>query len=104
MGIDYRAHYGIGYEVEETEEISELEGMEDGLMEYLECELGEGFECFRSGSAYSGEYDGIFVIITAPFKDGLDLTKAKDSLDKELERIKVEVVTEFREVGGLLVY
>ena len=104
MGVDYNANFGIGYEVNESDELTEIDELEDGLNEYLEENLGEGFECFQTGSAYSGEYDGVFVTLTDPFKNGLDLTESKALLDKELERIKVEAVTEFKEVGGLLIW
>lgn len=104
MSVDYRASYGIGYEVCETKEIEGIEEMEDGLNEYLECEAGEGFYCFETGSAYSGEIDGVFLGIKDPFKDGLDLTAAKEKLDKEVERLGLGTEGDFGTIGGLYVY
>ena len=104
MGIEYRASYGIGYRVCETEEIEDTEEMEDGLNEYLECEAGEGFYCFETGDAYSGEIDGVFLGIKDPFKDGLDITAAKERLDEEVKRLKLETCDEFGEIGGLYIF
>jgi len=103
MGIDYHAEYGIGYEVEASYEISDTEDIEDGLDEYLWSKLGEGFKTFRIGCGISGEFEGTYVTVDNPFKDGLDLTEAKARLDYELSRIKVEAVSEFNEVGGLFI-
>jgi hypothetical protein len=104
MSVDYEANYGIGYKVCETEEIKEIEEMEDGLNEYLECEAGEGFYCFETGNAYSGESDGVFLGIRDPFKDGLDLTSAKERLDKEVKRLKLDIDGDFGTIGGLYIY
>jgi len=106
MSVDYRAYYGIGYEVTENNELSESEGdeLEDGLEEYIEGECGDGFECFGTGSAYSGRVDGVYLVIKDPFKDGLDLTLAKERLDKEVVRLKLDIEGEFSEVGGLYVF
>ena len=104
MGIDYSANYGVGYEVEEGESIADTEELEDGLIEYLYCEAdSERFESFETGNAYSGEIDGVYLSIKTPFKDGLDLTSAKAELDKEVERLGLDVVGEFGEIGGLYV-
>lgn len=108
MGIDYRASSGIGYAVCESDELNEYEGMEseleDGLEEYIACECSEEFECFQTGSAYSGEIDGVFLVIKDPFKDGLDLTSVKEKLDKEVKRLRLDTESEFGVVGGLYVY
>lgn len=103
MGIDYDANFGIGYEVEEGEEIKDSSDLEEGLQEYLYSELGDGFSSFEVGSAYSGRIDGVFIVIKEPFKDGLDLTNAKARLDKEINRLGLKAKGEFREVGGLYV-
>lgn len=98
MSVDYNANYGIGYEVEAIEEIKE------GLTEYLENELSLDFECFEVGSAWTGTIEGVYVTIVEPFKNGLNLTEAKELLDKELSRLKLKSCGEFNEVGGLYVY
>ena len=103
MGIDYSANYGIGYEVSASEDIDETDEMEDGLSEYLYCEREEGFDSFEIGSAYTGEIDGVYLIIKEPFKDGLDLTAAKERLDQEVKRLKLETDSEFGVVGGLYI-
>ena len=104
MGIDYRASYGVGYEVCESDEIADTEELEDGLGEYIYCEIGDGFDSFVTGSAYSGNIDGTYLSIKEPFKDGLDLTSAKKRLDEEVKRLKLETCSEFGEIGGLYVY
>ena len=107
MGIDYRASSGIGYAVCESDELSEDEEMEseleDGLEEYIDCECSEEFECFQTGNGYSGKTDGVFLVIKEPFKDGLDLTQAKEKLDKEVKRLRLGAESEFGVVGGLYV-
>lgn len=104
MGVDYRASYGIGYKVHESEEIAETEELEDGLEEYLDCEAGGKFECFSTGNAFQGVVTGTYLTIRDPFKEGLDLTSAKKKLDEEVKRLKLETEGEFGSVGGLYIY
>jgi len=104
MSVDYRASYGIGYEVSESDEIADTEELEDGLGEYLYSEAGDEFESFETGSAYSGEIDGVYLAIKNPFKEGLDLSAAKERLDKEVKRLKLDICGNFGEIGGLYVY
>ena len=103
MGVDYDANYGIGYEVKASENIDE-ELLGDGLEEYLYNELGDNFDSFTVGNAFSGEIDGVYVTIKNPFKNGLDLTEEKAALERELERIQVTPVSLFGGVGGLRVW
>lgn len=103
MGIDYDGHYGVGYEVEPTEEIQEEYGNESEFLEYVDWKVGGDYHCFQTGNAYSGEYGGVYVVLRDLFKDGLDLTKAKEDLEQELDRIKVKPVGEFRDVGGIFI-
>lgn len=104
MGIEYVSNYGIGYRVCESEGLEESGEMGDGLEEYISCEVGEGFECFTTGNAFSGETSGVYLTITEPFKGGLDLTAAKECLDREIKRLKLDKESEFDEVGGLYIY
>ncbi len=103
MGVDYRGYYGIGYRVEGKSGLSE-EACEDGLEEYISGELNDEFDVFATGNAYSGEVDGIYIVIIEPFKDGYDLTQAKLSLDAEIDRLNLEPVSSFSDVGGLYVF
>lgn len=103
MGIDYIANYGVGYEVEGTDDLTE-EDLEDGLREYVDCECDAAFDSFENGNAFSGKMKGVYLCIKDPFKDGLDLTDAKDRLDKEIKRLKLKAVSDFNEVGGIYVY
>jgi len=103
MSVDYISSFGIGYQVLETDD-ADLEELEDGLNEYIENELGDGFEHFETGSAYTGDSDGCFITIEEPFKNGLDLTKVKQKLDEEIKRLKLETVGDFNAVGGLYVF
>ena len=105
MGIDYSADFGIGYEVTEGDEIADTEEMEDGIAEYLSyAELSDGFSYFETNDGYDTPTDGVYLVIDDPLKDGLDLTKAKERLDKELARLKLDPVGEFGPVGGMYVY
>ena len=108
MGIDYRASSGIGYAVDESEELNNDEEMEeeleDGLEEYIDYNCGEDFDCFGTGNGYSGDVTGIYLIIKEPFKDGLDLTAAKEKLDEEVKRLRLGAEGEFGVVGGLYIY
>ena len=102
MGIDYTANYGIGYEVEASEEIPAGD-FDDGLGEYLYKETGEGFESFENGSYMTGDMDGVFLIICDPLSKGLDLSDAKAAIDAEMARLKLKPVGEFGLVGGILI-
>ncbi len=104
MGIDYRASSSVGYEIDITDEIEDIEEMEDGLEEYADNEIGDEFECFVTGNAYSDEITGTYLGLKEPFKNGLDLTLMKEKLDKELKRIKVKAVSDFGVIGGLYIY
>jgi hypothetical protein len=105
MGIDFSANYGIGYEVCAGDEIIDSEEMEDGLGEYLyNQDIGIGFEFFDENEGYDTEVIATYLIIKDPFTGGLDLTEAKMKLDKELIRLELEPIGNFKEVGGMYVY
>lgn len=104
MGIDYDANFGLGYQVEPSDEISE-EDLEEGLAEYLWGELGSDFDHFEVGrGSYSGEEDDCFVVTKEEINERSDLQAIKAALDKELERLRVEPVSTFTIVGGLRVW
>jgi hypothetical protein len=104
MGIDYSANYGIGYEVCESDEISEDDCMEDGLNEYLENECGEEFECFEENQGYDTDVIATYLVLRFPLLTGLDLTDQKEKLDNEIKRLKLETEGDFGLVGGMYVY
>lgn len=104
MGIDYRSHWSVGYKVCASDELLDTEEVEDGLADYLDCECGDEFETFETGNAFTGETSGVFLGIKEPFKDGLDLTAAKEQLDKEIARLKLDTESEFDTIGGLYVF
>ena len=104
MSVDYSAYFGIGYKVCESDELIDTKELEYGLEDYIDDEMADGFDCFRTGSAYSGDFDGTYLTINDPLEDGLDLAGAKERLDKEVERLKLETCSEFGQVGGLLVW
>tara|TARA_R110000764_G_scaffold236092_1_gene330980 strand:- start:438 stop:752 length:315 start_codon:yes stop_codon:yes gene_type:complete len=103
MSVDYNSNYGIGYKACESEEISDEEELEDGLIDYLYNEAGDNFDSFEVGSAWSGDIDGTYLIIKDPIKNGLDLTEAKTEIDAEIKRLKLDVESEFGVVGGLYI-
>ena len=105
MSIDYDPVYGIGFEVMESEEIAEIEEMEDGLLEYLDCGIdSEVFECFQPGNGFTGEQGPVYLVLRDAFKDGLDLTNSKAILEAEAARLKVDIIGDFGLVGGLRVW
>ena len=105
MGVDYRAEFGIGYQVEATDDLRDLDVFDiEGLYEYLDNECGSGFKALISGNYYSGKFNGAFMVLASPFKSGIDLTSSKWILDEELIRLKVRPVGDFGVVGGLLVW
>lgn len=97
MSIEYSADFGIGYEILETAE-------HEDLLDFIDCETGEEFECFEPGNSFTGEMDGVFLVIKEPFSKGANLTWAKDALDAEVKRLDLETCGDFGEVGGLSVY
>jgi len=103
MSIDYDANYGIGYGVYASEEIADTEALDSGLGNYIDEEIRGGFEWFEAGNTYIGSIDGVFLTVTDPFKNGLDLTSVKAQLDAEIERLKLETSSEFGAVGGMYV-
>ena len=103
MSVDYNSNYGIGYKVSESEEIAETGELEDGLSDYLYNEAGDNFDSFETGSAWSGDIDGTYLIIKDPMKNGLDLTEVKAEIEAEVKRLKLDVESEFGVVGGLYV-
>jgi hypothetical protein len=102
MGVDYRAHAGVGIQVE----VKEVEGFEY-FNEYLEDALDlEKYFFFESGEgAYSGEDNDYFICIEQPFTDGLiNLNKLKDDLLTHLSELEIEVKGVFDVQVGLEVW
>mgnify|MGYP003630812987 CR=1 FL=1 len=104
MDIDYNANFGIGYKVSASEDIAESEELEDGLRDYLDCECGEEFDSFEVGNAWSGDIDFTCLIILTQNIEGLDLSEAKAKLDEEVERLGLDVESEFGLFGGVYCY
>lgn len=103
MDVDCSANYGIGYKVEASDELIDCEKFENEycgeLLEYIDSEINEAFKSFEVGDS---AYNDIYICLRKPFKNGLDLTKRKQELDKEANRLKLKVVSEFNEAGGLM--
>lgn len=107
MSIDYRAEYGIGYEVIESDDLLEDENedlLEDGLNEYIEMEAEVGFTSFETNQGYDTECDAVYLIVDNPLGKGLNLEQVKKELDEEVKRLRLEVVGDFGLVGGMYVY
>ena len=103
MGVDYDGMVGVGYQVTESDELTEKD-LEEGLAEYLYDKVGDGFEYFEVGEGcYTDDDNEIYIVVKDAFKDGLDLTSKKKALDDELKRLKVKAVGDFGDVGGLYV-
>lgn len=104
MSVDCSANFGIGYKVVENEELSGASDLDEGLADYLMLNITDGFSYFSIGNDYTGNGRNCFLVLENPFENGLDLTLAKEKLDKELERLKLKSVGEFSSVGGLKVW
>lgn len=102
MGIDYKGNYGIGFEVDATDDIDEFY-LEDGLVDYIYENISDEYDVFEIGSLYSGEIDGTYVVIREPFKNGLDLTSEKEKLITEIKRMNLDIIGDFGTHGGVLV-
>ena len=101
MSIDYNASFGIGYKVSVSGDIADSKELEDGLSEYLDGECGEEFDSFEVGSAYTGDIDFTCLTIKISDLEGIDLSKAKSKLDEEVERLHLDVESEFGLFGGV---
>lgn len=101
MSVDYNANFGIGYEVQASDEIADTKELDGGLGEYL-YKKDSSANSLTCGSYYSGKCSH-YLVIRDPFKDGFDLTKAKSELDEEIKRLKLITIGKFGEVGGILV-
>ena len=99
MSVDYSANYGLGYEVIESNNISDSD-IEDGLEEYLHINLDDSFVCFVCGCIYSSDMK-VYVVLCSEDIDILDLVDKKTALYNELERLNVVIYGEFGLVGGL---
>ncbi len=99
MGVDYTGHHGIGYQVEDTNEVSESAA---SLIEYIDEALLSGFCCFEVGNeSYSGTQNDTYLAVVDPFEHGLDLSIIKGRLDEEISRLNLTKVGEFGSIGGI---
>ncbi len=96
--MSHYAEYGIGYKVTASDDIAE-DDLNDGLFEYLDRVIGGDWEHFSTG--IDGECTYNYVVVKDAFKDGLNLTDKKKTLDDELKRLKLDAVGKFGDVGGL---
>jgi hypothetical protein len=105
MSIDYTAYHGIGYKVYENDELLEDEEvLEDGLQEYIENNISDGFSVFETNRGYDTESDATYLIIDNPFSYGLDLNLIKDRLHAEMKKLGVETADNLDVVGGMRVW
>ena len=104
MSVDYTGNYGIGYEVIFGEDICD-EDMSDGLIDYIDNQIGDNFSCFEVGSGnYTGEDNDVYIVLKNPFCDGLDLSSKKIEIDNEIKRLKLEAIGDFDSVGGVCMW
>ena len=102
MSTSYTANFGIGYEVKAANE-EMLEDHEGDLHEYLYMQDYPGFESFETGSYYSGEMEGVFLVVSHDFSKGNDLSKSKAKLEEQIKKLGLETVGDFGLVGGILI-
>jgi len=103
MSVDYNAKYGMGFEVTESDELIESE-YEDSLSEYLYENTEAGFDSFEIGNSFTGEMEGTYLVLASLKLDGLDIEKAEAELRREMERLQVEPVGDFKIVGGIRIW
>ena len=104
MGIDYSANAGIGYEVELS---IALDVSDDHIQDYIEENLGNGFNYFVNENAYNNEVGTTFVCVddnTIDIMDSKSVAAAKFRLDAELERIKLVTISDFGVQCGLYIF
>lgn len=107
MGVDYSAHYGLGYQVTvpEFDESHDFYGDERG---YLDEVLKEEYlQYFTVGDdCYTGSnQDSYYVILVDPFKDGFEKLEEKAIKLKELLILRNLTPTgDFDVVGGLEIW
>lgn len=109
MGVDYDAKYGIGYEIcpnhdnECDYEYFDIESYLDDIVNKYSDILKLTY--FQTGEGdYTGDTNEYYLCVKNPFKDGYDLTKIKNKLDKIIRDEGLETVGKFGLVGGLHVY
>jgi len=116
MSTDYKAVFGIGYQVEDNGSIPE-EDLDDGLDEYFERRYEEkhtltmknaGLEpkadqlhAFRTGNSFTGEDIQYFVVLTSP--DFEKIKYQKQLIDLYIKWANLDTVGDFGCVGGLYV-
>lgn len=120
MGVDYTAHYGIGFEVDipaqgsvEAERIKTGDyqetpiGVWHDLNDYLDEQLADSdYLVFSVGKgAYTGAVDPLYVVIAKPFNEvAKDLRGEQDKLVNYLKSIGVNTKGEFDLHGGLQIW
>ena len=88
MSTSYTANFGVGYEVKEIDE-DILEEYDGNLYEYLySVPTALGIEVFEIGSYYSGEMEGVFLVVNHDFKNSNDLTESKAKLEEEIKNLQ----------------
>lgn len=104
MGVDYHGNYGIGVRIIKKEFTEDSEYFED-FNTYLDDTLeGTNYYYFEVGEgSYTGEENEIYVCISEPFKEGLNIKDKVFKFYKFLGKNEIEFEGEINEVGGLLV-
>lgn len=109
MGVDYSAHYGIGFKIKLIEFDAELteETEKSFTTNILDEKLDQDrFGWFEVGEDnYGGPENELFVYIMDPFEHGLNnLEELKSELELHLKEIGIETYGDFGLVGGLEVW
>lgn len=104
MGVDYRAHYGIGFEIETINlKDSQFDSMNEFLCGKINKDKYKYFEVGDEG--YTGQKNRHFVVLKNPMSEGLDkLSFKKELLIANLKLIGLNVKSDFTVVGGLEVF
>lgn len=109
MGVDYSAHYGLGFKIKLIEFDDELteETEKTFTTNLLDEKLDQdNYGWFEVGEdTYGGPENELFVYILEPFKDGLsNLEFLKTKLVSHLNEIGISPDGEFDLQGGLEVW
>lgn len=101
MGVDYKANFGIGYEININDKPDPDEYIEELFNN--EPNLKEDFYYLQSGDEYCNEIN-FYIVLKNPNDKLNDLTKYKLKLEILLKKHNIQTINDFGLVGGLYIY
>lgn len=110
MGVDFSAHFGLGYKIEcpiDEENESTYRGTLDGIMDNMYdfskyVRSSSKYLLLEVGSIYENEMEW-YIFIKYPFDYGFDLTKEIEKLTDYCKNMEFKTVGNFGCYGGLYI-